>query len=113
MARRGDREHAANLHWLTGFDPRFEEALLVVRPEDALLIAGNECLPYTGISPLVERGAIRVAHCASFSLISQPRGTARLADGQARFLSSGAPSPRTRQSARTPCHKPSPHWCPN
>ena len=20
----GDREHAANLHWLTGFDPRFE-----------------------------------------------------------------------------------------
>ena len=88
MARRGlgalfvygDREHAANLHWLTGFDPRFEEALLVVRPEDALLIAGNECLPYTQISSLVESGAIRVAHCASFSLISQPRGTARLAD---------------------------------
>jgi Xaa-Pro aminopeptidase len=76
----GDREHAANLHWLTGFDPRFEEALLVVRPEDALLIAGNECLPYTQISSLVESGAIRVAHCASFSLISQPRGTARLAD---------------------------------
>ncbi|MEP1206218.1 MAG: aminopeptidase P family N-terminal domain-containing protein [Rhizobiaceae bacterium] len=24
-----DREHAANLAWLTGFDPRFEEALLV------------------------------------------------------------------------------------
>ena len=28
----GDREHAANIHWLTGFDPRFEEAVLVVTP---------------------------------------------------------------------------------
>ena len=27
-----DREHSANLAWLTGFDPRFEEALLVVGP---------------------------------------------------------------------------------
>lgn len=45
-----------------------------------MLIAGNECLPYTQISPLVESGAIRVAHCGSFSLISQPRRTARLAD---------------------------------
>ena len=25
-----DREHSANLSFLTGFDPRFEEALLVV-----------------------------------------------------------------------------------
>ena len=86
----GDREHAANLHWLTGFDPRFEEALLVVRPDGALLIAGNECLPYTGISPPVESGAIRVAHCASFSLISQPRGTARLADILAQEVPAGA-----------------------
>ena len=28
-----DREHSANLAWLTGFDPRFEEALLVVGPD--------------------------------------------------------------------------------
>src|SRR5690606_19480765 len=42
----GDREHAANIHWLTGFDPRFEEAFLVVGPEGpAVLAAGNECLP--------------------------------------------------------------------
>ncbi len=27
-----DREHCANLVWLTGFDPRFEEALLVLAP---------------------------------------------------------------------------------
>jgi Xaa-Pro aminopeptidase len=76
----GDREHAANLHWLTGFDPRFEEAVMVVTAADALLIAGNECLPYTGVSPLVRAGDVRVAHCASLSLPSQPRGTARLAD---------------------------------
>lgn len=76
----GDREHAANLHWATGFDPRFEEALLIVTPDDALLLAGNECLPYTGVSPLVAAGLIRVGHCASFSLPSQPRGGRMLAD---------------------------------
>jgi Xaa-Pro aminopeptidase len=27
-----DREHSANLMWLTGFDPRFEEALMVIAP---------------------------------------------------------------------------------
>ncbi|AZL58922.1 hypothetical protein EI545_08750 [Tabrizicola piscis] len=70
----GDREHAANLQWLTGFDPRFEEAVLVVTPGDALLLAGNECLAYTAISPLVQAGVVRVGHCSSLSLPSQPRG---------------------------------------
>ena len=28
-----DREHSANLAYLTGFDPRFEEAMLVVGPD--------------------------------------------------------------------------------
>jgi len=75
----GDREHAANLHWTSGFDPRFEEALMVVLPEGApLLMAGNECLSYTAISPAVEAGDISVAHCASFSLLSQPRDGDRL-----------------------------------
>ncbi|HZS93019.1 MAG TPA: hypothetical protein VFE42_36710 [Chloroflexota bacterium] len=27
-----DREHFANLAYLTGFDPRFEEALLILKP---------------------------------------------------------------------------------
>ncbi|MES2666343.1 MAG: hypothetical protein V4712_09610 [Pseudomonadota bacterium] len=76
----GDREHAANIQWLTGFDPRFEEAVLVVTPGDALLMAGNEGLPYTQISPLVQAGLVRVAHCASLSLPSQPRGSRRLVD---------------------------------
>lgn len=74
----GDREHAANLHWLTGFDPRFEEAVLVVTEDDALLIAGNECLAYTVVSPLVAEGQVRTGLCASLSLPSQPRGTRRL-----------------------------------
>lgn len=85
----GDREHAANIHWLTGFDPRFEEALLVVTPRDALLIAGNECLPYTDVSPLVRAGVVRVAHCASLSLPSQPRVSARLEDILAGVLPAG------------------------
>ena len=76
----GDREHCANLHWLTGFDPRFEEAVLVILSQDALLLAGNECLPYTGISPLVGAGIVRVGHCASLSLPDQPRGGQRLSD---------------------------------
>ncbi|MFN0115490.1 MAG: M24 family metallopeptidase [Paracoccaceae bacterium] len=70
----GDREHAANLHWATGFDPRFEEAFLIVAPEGPpVLAAGNECLPYTGVSPLVAAGQIRVALCPGLSLVSQPR----------------------------------------
>ena len=74
----GDREHAANLHWLTGFDPRFEEAILVVTEGDALLIAGNECLAYTVVSPLVIAGKLRTGLCASLSLPSQPRDSRRL-----------------------------------
>lgn len=36
-----DREHAANMTWLTGFDPRFEEALLIVR-------SGRQPVLFTG-----------------------------------------------------------------
>lgn len=85
----GDREHAANLHWLTGFDPRFEEAVLVILPEAALLLAGNECLPYTAISPLVASGAITVGHCSSLSLPSQPREGRNLASWLKEWLPKG------------------------
>jgi len=38
-----DREHAANLSWLTGFDPRFEEALMIVVPDrKPTLLTGPE-----------------------------------------------------------------------
>lgn len=40
-----DREHSANLAWLTNFDPRFEEALLVIAPGTTpTLLAGPENL---------------------------------------------------------------------
>jgi hypothetical protein len=85
----GDREHFANLLWASGFDPRFEEALMIVLPEGApLLLAGNECLPYTQASPAVAAGDIAVAHCASFSLLSQPRQ----GDGLAALLDRAMPA---------------------
>lgn len=38
-----DREHCANISWMTGFDPRFEEALLIaVRGKDPVIITGPE-----------------------------------------------------------------------
>jgi Xaa-Pro aminopeptidase len=67
-----DREHFANLAYLTGFDPRFEEALLVLPPEGPpTLLVGNEGLAYTAISPLPLR---RVLY-QTFSLLSQPRSS--------------------------------------
>ena len=76
-----DREHFANMLWATGFDPRFEEAVLIVSPDSAVLAAGNECLSYTAISPLVQSGAITPVLCSSLSLLSQPRsGGLRLSD---------------------------------
>ncbi len=70
----GDREHFANLAWLTNYDPRFEEALLVVRPTGTpVLIVGNEGMAYSQVSRLPVR---RVLH-QSFSLLGQPRGASR------------------------------------
>jgi Xaa-Pro aminopeptidase len=65
-----DREHSANLAWLTGFDPRFEEALLVVRPGgDPAMLVGNECFGLAGVTPL----PVRPHLFQDFSLPSQPR----------------------------------------
>lgn len=86
----GDREHAANMHWLTGFDPRFEEAVLIVSRSGAHLLAGNECLPYTQVSPLVQAGDIQPGLCASLSLPSQPREGRRLGDWLADLIPKGA-----------------------
>jgi hypothetical protein len=82
LAVYGDREHFGNLTWLTGFDPRFEEALLLIDAHRApLLLAGNECMGYVPVSPLVSEGAIRVERFPDFSLPDQPRPATRtLAD---------------------------------
>ncbi len=74
----GDREHFANLTYLTGFDPRFEEALLIVRETGKpLLVVGNECEGYMGVSPLIAQGKLRSERFQSFSLLNQPRGQSR------------------------------------
>ena len=61
MERRGydrivvyaDREHSANLSYLTGFDPRFEEAILIVGPaDDPAILVGNECWGMAGAGPM-------------------------------------------------------------
>ena len=69
-----DREHSANLSFLTGFDPRFEEALLVLGPDDPpLILAGNECRGTAGAAPL----PMRVELFQDFSLPNQPRDRSR------------------------------------
>jgi Xaa-Pro aminopeptidase len=69
-----DREHSANLAWLTGFDPRFEEAILVVAPtgEPAILV-GNECWGTAGAAPLPMRRHL----FQDLSLPNQPRDRSR------------------------------------
>jgi hypothetical protein len=70
LALYADREHSANLAWLTGFDPRFEEALFILtRDDQRTLIVGNEC------AGIVSRLPIRtaVALCQEFSLMGQDR----------------------------------------
>jgi len=69
-----DREHSANLAYLTGFDPRFEEALLVVGPEgDPAILIGNECHGMAGAAPLPMRRHL----FQDLSLSGQPRDRSR------------------------------------
>src|SRR5438067_11771252 len=68
----GDREHFANLAYLTGYDPRFEESLLVLVPgRKPSLLVGNEGMAYSPVSPVdLERVLYQ-----TFSLPGQPRTT--------------------------------------
>jgi hypothetical protein len=67
-----DREHFANLAYLTGFDPRFEEALLILTQDQTpTLLVGNEDMAYTAISPI----ELRPVLFQTFSLLSQPRSS--------------------------------------
>jgi len=87
----GDREHFANLAYLTNFDPRFEEALLVVGPESKpLLLVGNECEAYLPISPLFQKGGLRTERFQPFSLLDQPRNGSRSLEDIFRGESVGA-----------------------
>jgi Xaa-Pro aminopeptidase len=48
-----DREHSANMAWLTGFDPRFEEALLIAIPSrEPVILTGPENFGVATAAPL-------------------------------------------------------------
>jgi Xaa-Pro aminopeptidase len=69
-----DREHSANLAWLTGFDPRFEEAVLIVAGDgEPAILVGNECYGMAGAAPL----SMRRHRFQDLSLPSQPRDRSR------------------------------------
>ena len=64
-----DKEHGGNFEYLTGFIPRFEEALLVLHREgEAVLVLGNENLKLAAFARLENR----VIHAPWFSLPNQP-----------------------------------------
>jgi Creatinase/Prolidase N-terminal domain len=69
-----DREHSANIAYLTGFDPRFEEAVLIVGPTaDPAILVGNECFGLAGAAPL----PMRRHRFQDLSLPGQPRDRSR------------------------------------
>lgn len=66
----GDKEHFGSLAWLTNYDPRFEEALLVVLPKGTpVLLVGNEGMVYSKIAKLPVKRLLY----QTFSLLGQPR----------------------------------------
>lgn len=74
LAVYGDREHSANLAYLTGFDPRFEEALLLLDADGRRkLLVGNECMGYLPDAAL----GIDTELFQAFSLMGQPRAASR------------------------------------
>ncbi|NLD59836.1 MAG: M24 family metallopeptidase [Clostridiales bacterium] len=65
-----DREHFSNVEYFTGFDPRFEEALLIVpREGEVTLVVGNEGDDYANKIPFPFKKVIY----PTFSLPGQPR----------------------------------------
>lgn len=66
----GDREHLGNIAWATGFDPRFEEALLILVPgRDPMLLAGPENQGTGRAAPV----ALDVRLYPPFGLLGQDR----------------------------------------
>jgi hypothetical protein len=66
-----DREHFGNIAFLSGFEPRFEEALLLLGPYGRrVLLTGNECEGYAVVTGLPN---IEVLLAQSLSLPGQDR----------------------------------------
>lgn len=78
-----DREHFGNIAFLTGFEPRFEEALLLLGKDgQRVLLTGNESESY---APLARLPGLEVLVAQSLSLMGQDRSVhpsiaARLGD---------------------------------
>src|SRR5689334_13304320 len=69
-----DREHSANVLFLSGFDPRFEEAALLLGPDgQRVVVTGNESESFTAISLLPD---LETRLCQSMSLMAQDRSRA-------------------------------------
>ena len=96
-----DREHFANLSYLTRYDPRFEEALLILVPgRPPVLLVGNEGVAYAAVVP----PGVEVVRYQSFSLVNQPRSDGKPLAGllaSAGLGTAGWASPAGSTSART------------
>jgi Xaa-Pro aminopeptidase len=69
-----DREHLANMAFLTGFEPRFEEALLILgKGGRRILVTGNESGSYAVLAGLP---GLELMLCQTLSLLGQPREAA-------------------------------------
>lgn len=67
----GDREHCGNIAYLCALDPRFEEAMLILKPgRTPRLCVGNEGWGYATLSPLPHERVL----FQELSLLGQPRG---------------------------------------
>jgi Xaa-Pro aminopeptidase len=64
-----DREHVANVAFLCGFDPRFEEALLVLAEGRTVLLVGTESQALASLVGV----DLEVLHCPSLGLMGQDR----------------------------------------
>ncbi len=66
-----DREHNANIAFLSGYDPRFEEALLLLGPRNRrILVVGNEGLGY---APEASLPGLETVLAQTMSLMGQDR----------------------------------------
>ena len=69
-----DREHFANILFLSGFEPRFEEALLLLGPRGKrIIVTGNENIGAAAFAPLP---GVEVLLAQSLSLMGQDRSVA-------------------------------------
>lgn len=65
----GDREHFSNIHYFTGYDPRWEESLLILeRGKLPVLLVGNEGIGYTRCLS----AELDIQMYQTFSLMGQP-----------------------------------------